>query len=223
MDRTEKRPRRYRSSLRDAQADATRQRVLEAAGRCFASKGFTSTTLGAIAAEAGVSVETVQSHGPKRRLLLAAVETVSAGSDGGRSILDVPEAKAVLEQTDNREALAGLAAFAAELNDRIGRLWQALAAAAQGDPELAAAHAGLQERIRADFVKVVQALQSREGLRTDLKTEELAATLWVLTSPHQYELLVVQARWSKPRYRAWLERVIAEAVCGAEQRPARAG
>ena len=106
MQDQEKRRRRYRSTLRNAQADATRQRVVAAAGRCFAIRGFTATTLGAIADEAGVSVETVQAHGPKRMLLLAAVETASAGVDGGRSILDVPEARAVLEQTSNAEAVA---------------------------------------------------------------------------------------------------------------------
>ena len=81
-------------------------------------------------------METVQAHGPKKRLLLAALEAASAGAEGGRSILELPEAQAVLAQEDAREGLLGLAAFAAELNGRIGRLWQAMAAAAQGDPEI---------------------------------------------------------------------------------------
>ena len=119
MERQDSPPRRYKSVLRTEQANATRHRVLEAAGHCFAAKGFTATTLGAIAAEAGVSVETVQSHGPKRRLLLAALETASAGVDGGRSILEVPGAKAVMAEENVREALTGLAHFAADLNARV--------------------------------------------------------------------------------------------------------
>ena len=206
------RPRRYRSALREEQASATRQRVLESAGRCFASKGFTGTTLGAIAADAGVSVETVQAHGPKKRLLLAALETASAGGEGGRSILEVPEALAVLAQEDARAGLLGLASFAAELNGRIGRLWQAMAAAAQGDPEIASAQAGLQERIRADFLKVARLLQQRGGLRSDIPLEEVALTLWLLTSPYQYEHLVVQAGWTPQRYLAWLQRMLLEAA-----------
>jgi AcrR family transcriptional regulator len=198
--------------LREEQASATRQRVLEAAGRCFAAKGFTATTLGAIAADAGVSVETVQGHGPKKRLLLAALEAASAGEDGGRSILEVPEAQAVLAEEDARAGLLGLASFAAELNGRIGRLWQAMAAAAQGDPEIASAHAGLQERIRTDFRKVAGALQQRGGLRSDVPLEEVALTLWLLTSPYQYEHLVVQAGWTPQRYLAWLQRALLEAA-----------
>lgn len=206
------RPRRYRSALRDEQASATRQRVLESAGRCFAAKGFTATTLGAIAADAGVSVETVQSHGPKKRLLLAALEAGSAGVDGGRSILEVPEAQAVLALENPRDGLLGLAAFAAELNGRIGPLWQAMAAAARSEPDIASAHAGLQERIRADFETIAHALQRRGGLRTDLPLEEVALTLWLLTSPYQHEQLVVQAGWTAERYLAWLQRVLLEAA-----------
>ena len=205
-------PRRYRSALREEQASATRQRVLVSAGRCFAARGFTATTLGAIAEEAGVSVETVQAHGPKKRLLLAALEVASVGVDGGRSILDVPEAQAVLAEHNAREGLLGLASFAAELNGRIGRLWQAVAAAAQGDPEIAAALAGLQERIRAEFLTVARLLQKRGGLRTDLPVEEVALTLWLLTSPYQHEHLVVQAGWTPERYLGWLQRVLAEAA-----------
>ena len=206
------RPRRYRSALRDEQASATRRRVLESASRCFAAKGFTATTLGAIADDAGVSVETVQAHGPKKRLLLAALEAASAGVDGGRSILELPEARAVLAEENARDGLLGLASFAAELNGRIGSLWQAMAAAAQGDPDIASAHAGLQERIRADFLTVARLLQQRGGLRTDLPVEEVALTLWLLTSPYQHEHLVVQAGWTAERYLAWLQRVVLEAA-----------
>ncbi|NJC21469.1 AcrR family transcriptional regulator [Arthrobacter pigmenti] len=204
--------RQYRSALREEQALLTRQRVLEAAGRCFAEKGFTTTTLGAIAEAAGVSVETVQIHGPKRKLLLGALESSSAGVPDVQSILEVPEARAVMEEPDARAALVGLAQFAASLNARIGRLWQAVAAAAQGDAEVAAAYAGLQSRIRADFVKVAEAQVAKGGARTHISTKELADTLWVLTSPYQYELLVTEAGWSEEGYRTWLERIVVESV-----------
>ncbi|WP_028278909.1 TetR/AcrR family transcriptional regulator [Arthrobacter sp. H5] len=205
-------PRQYRSALREEQALLTRQRVLEAAGRCFAEKGFATTTLGTIAEAAGVSVETVQIHGPKKKLLLGALESSSAGVPDVQSILEVPEAQAMMEEPDARAALIGLARFAASLNARIGRLWQAVAAAAQGDADIAAAHAGLQSRIRADFMKVAEAQVAKGGARTDVSTEELAATLWVLTSPYQYELLVTDTGWSEKRYRAWLERMVVQAV-----------
>ena len=217
MPRETSRPRRYRSALRVEQASATRRRVLDSAGRCFAANGFTATTLGAIAADAGVSVETVQAHGPKKQLLLAALEVASAGADGGRSILELPEAQAVLAHQDARDGLLGLASFAAELNGRIGQLWQAMAAAALGDPDIASAHAGLQERIRADFLTIARQLEQRGGLRKDVPVEEVALTLWLLTSPYQHEQLVVQAGWTSERYLSWLQRVLLEAALAPGQ------
>lgn len=157
--------------------------MLEAAGRCFSEKDFTTTTLGAIAEVAGVSVETVQIHGPKKKLLLGTLESSSAGVPDVQSILEVPEAKAVMEEPDARAALVGLARFAASLNARIGRLWQAVAAAAQGDDDVASAYSGLQLRIRADFVKVAEAQVEKGGARADVSTKDMADTLWVLQRP----------------------------------------
>ena len=71
-----RKPRRsYASPLRAAQAAQTRQRILDSAVRLFAEGGYSATTLPDIAAEAEVSVETIQAHGPKRALLLAAFRT----------------------------------------------------------------------------------------------------------------------------------------------------
>ncbi|MDQ1623804.1 MAG: hypothetical protein QOH19_2222 [Actinomycetota bacterium] len=60
--------------------------------------------------------------------------------------------------------------------------------------------------------KIARLLQPRGGLRTDVPVEEMAMTLWLLTSPYQHEHLVVQAGWAADRYLAWLQRVLVEAV-----------
>src|SRR5262249_48744247 len=52
-----KRP--YHSPLRRAQAEETRNRILDAALRLFSGQGYAATTIAAIAAEAGVVPETV--------------------------------------------------------------------------------------------------------------------------------------------------------------------
>ncbi|MDF9276243.1 hypothetical protein P4U43_00375 [Arthrobacter sp. EH-1B-1] len=58
---------------------------------------------------------------------------------------------------------------------------------------------------------MAEAKVAKGGARTDISTDEVAHTLWVLTS-YQYDLLVAEAGWSEKRYRAWLERVVVEAV-----------
>jgi AcrR family transcriptional regulator len=59
-----------RSTYRQEQAAATRDRIADAARRLFASTGYGTTTMDAIAAEAGVAVRTVYSaFGAKREIL----------------------------------------------------------------------------------------------------------------------------------------------------------
>ena len=63
-------PVKSRSTYRQAQAAATRERIAEAARRLFGVAGYGSTSIEAIAAEAGVAVRTVYSaFGTKREIL----------------------------------------------------------------------------------------------------------------------------------------------------------
>src|SRR4029450_10607589 len=69
---TVKPKRRYDSSGRQAQARRTRQVILDAAHRQFLEGGYAATTIAAIAAEAGVSVETIyKAFGGKPALVRA--------------------------------------------------------------------------------------------------------------------------------------------------------
>jgi AcrR family transcriptional regulator len=65
-------PRTYRSSLRHEQASATRARILDATVRVMA-RGLASTSIPAVAREAGVSVPTVYRHFHTKEDLYAAL------------------------------------------------------------------------------------------------------------------------------------------------------
>src|SRR5215467_6301005 len=70
----------YSSARRAQQAEQTRTDVLLAAIRLFGQKGWAGTTLAAIAAEAGVAVETIYTgFSSKKALLLAAMDVAIVG------------------------------------------------------------------------------------------------------------------------------------------------
>src|SRR5689334_7043631 len=95
------RSRTYSSALRSEQAAGTRRRVLAAAGRLFMENGYQGTSLGTIAKEAGVSVDTVQATGAKRDLLLRALEIALVGAETTDPIGDAPgDIAAVLAEQD---------------------------------------------------------------------------------------------------------------------------
>src|ERR1700760_2983677 len=73
-------PRRQHSPLRQAQAAATRLRIIEAAHAEFEARGYEGTRIEDVAARAGVAVPTVyKAFTNKRNLLTAAVTTAMTG------------------------------------------------------------------------------------------------------------------------------------------------
>src|ERR1700744_3054331 len=73
-------PRRRNSPLRQAQAAATRLRIIQAAHTEFEAHGYEGTRIEDIATQAGVAVPTVyKTFTNKRNLLTAAVATAMTG------------------------------------------------------------------------------------------------------------------------------------------------
>ena len=69
----------YRQTSRAAAAEATRERIVDAAMRRFMDEWYDDVTLRAVAADAGVALQTVVNHfGTKDALLETAVERYSA-------------------------------------------------------------------------------------------------------------------------------------------------
>ena len=77
--------RRYNSSGRREQARRTRELLMDTAERQFLDAGYAATTVGGIAAEAGVSVETVyKAFGGKSGLVRAIYDWGLLGPAGAR-------------------------------------------------------------------------------------------------------------------------------------------
>ena len=110
-----KQPRRYWApSIAASRPEQTRQRVLDAAAKLFAERGFESASITAIAAEAGVSPETVYARFHNKRTLLGTlVRRAARRRPGARARAASP--RAVVTATDQR---AQLRLFAADIVPR---------------------------------------------------------------------------------------------------------
>lgn len=111
---------------RSAQREATRRRVLSAAERLFADRGFESTTVREIAAGAGVSVGTVMAVGDKAAILVELFD---------RRI------SALHEQRADRGEPGRTAPSPGRVVDEILALFEPFVALFTGDPELARQYA----------------------------------------------------------------------------------
>jgi AcrR family transcriptional regulator len=195
--------RRYNSSGRQAQARRSREAILDAAQRQFLQGGYAATTIAAIAAEAGVSVETIyKAFGGKPGLVRAIYQRGLAGQE---PVPAFQRSDAMRErETDPKAIMRNWGALASEVSSAVSPIMRLVRAAAVSDPEMAAllraANDTRQERARhhARFLK------QRGYLRQGISLAQATDILWTCTADELYDLLVVQRGWSLPRYARFL-------------------
>ncbi|MFQ5556442.1 MAG: TetR/AcrR family transcriptional regulator [Acidimicrobiales bacterium] len=207
------RARRYDNSRRAQAAEATRRRVVDAAGECFREAGYAATTLGAIASRADVSVETVtKTFGTKRALLRTWFDACVAGPEA------VPVASASwlseLEQQPGFDERVDL--FAAWLTEVFGRVAPAVSvmtAAAHADRVIAEMWAE-ERRRRFSDVTVIAPLVLGDQVPS-MSSDELVDTMYALSEVHLYLVLVEERRWSPARYRDWFATGVKQLIAGS--------
>jgi AcrR family transcriptional regulator len=217
----EAKERRYSMALRDEQTALTRRRILDAAGRLFAERGYPGTTLAGIAAAAGVSVQTIYNLvGGKPALLKAVYDVTLAGDDEPVPMAQRPIFRAVTEAADGRECLANYAVMSRVLGERILPLLRMLMAqAATGDGDLREFADTIDREHAIGTSRVAAHVAERFGLRDGLDARAAADVLWTLTSPEVADRLVNRRNWGWDRYQEWLGTTLADALLGPGREP----
>jgi AcrR family transcriptional regulator len=203
--------------LRQQQAEATRARILESAANLFAAEGYARTTLAKIAAAAGVSAETVQGHGPKAALLIAALEYVGVGVSGEENILNLDVGRNLIAIDDARESVDLVASVVTDVHERTAKLAPALFSGASSDPELDQYLTGFIAGINRQVRRVLDVYRDRGWLRDDVPFDELVETAAVLCSVETFLRMTHRDGWSADDYRRWCRRMLGEAIFGAPQ------
>jgi AcrR family transcriptional regulator len=205
VTRDVKERRRYDASRRREAARETRRAIVEAARRLFLERGYTGTTVAAIAAAAGVSHETVYaSFGPKPALFRHLVEIALSGTD---RLVPGPErdyARQVLAETDPGRLFDIYARAMRETQERLAPLFDVLSDGAQTDPDLRALSDELSER-RVGHMRLLAAhLAEIGGIRQGVSVEMAADVIWLLNSSEVFLLLVRDRHWDPDLFERWL-------------------
>jgi AcrR family transcriptional regulator len=200
----------YASSLRKQQASQTRLRILDAAQRLFAEKGYAATTVEAIAAAAGVAVDTVYaSFGSKRGVLQALLNVRVGGNEAELDLLARAGPQAVQREPDQRAQLAAFAADVSAILERARPVDDIIRGAAAVDAEIATLRGETQAYRYRNMRQLVSWLAAKGPLRDGLTEDDAAAIMWTMTSPEVHGLLRVARGWSRERYAAWLAQGLA--------------
>ena len=211
-----KRRRRYESKRRAEQAEQTRSDIIAAAGVLFRERGY-GVPMTAIAAEAGVVVETVyRIFGSKAGLFTTVVEALLAGgaSRAEVPVEERPAIRAIREEPDPRTQIALYAATQPGIHRRAGPMLRALSDAKATDAELAGMWDELEAWRFAGQARFVAMLAERGALRPDRSIAQASDILWTLCSLALHDLLVLGRGWSAEQYEAWLAAALTHELVG---------
>ncbi len=212
-DATSQPPKRYASPVRDEQARRTRRAIVTAAHDLFLARGYAATTIDAIAEAAHVSRSTVfNSVGGKVALLKLALDWAIVGDDEPIALADRPAIKAILAESDPRQALMLWVRTVSDVAARTTPLGEVLIAAADIDPAAAQLLAEASRNRMLGATLFIRYLASLDGLAAGMTEERAAELCWGLTDGHLYRLLVAQCGWSTADFNRWLSGSLAAAL-----------
>jgi len=195
----------YASALRAEQARLTRARILDAAQRVFADKGYASSTIEAIALTAGVAVDTVYAgFGSKRGLLSSLMDVRVGGDDEPVALLDRSGPQTVRREPSQKRQLEAFAKDITPIIERARPVDDIMRGAAAVDSEIATLRTRIQELRFQNMLKFVSWVTANGPLRGGVSDEAAAAIVWSLTSPDMHRLLRVDRAWTMERYMEWL-------------------
>jgi AcrR family transcriptional regulator len=202
-------------SLRDEQVRLSRAKVLAAARLLFLERGYSGTTVEAVADEAGVSIQTVYNTvGAKAVLLKTVYDVAIAGDDEPVAMADRPGFLALAAETDGRRFLARYARLGREMSERVGPLLAVLLGQVGGAPDLQAWIETIDGERAVGTSHAAQRLAELVALRPGRSAQDAADLLWALTAPETAVRLVFRRDWSWDAYERWLAEAMTDALLG---------
>lgn len=184
-------------------AEETQRAIVEAASALFAENGYHATSIGRIAAAAGVAVQTIYNAvGSKRDVLSRVLDFAAAGN---RAPVPVPQ---FMREDAEREpeptlVLAQLVEFWREALPRTAPVFRTIREAAASDPEIAELERARTAQRLANYGHAARLLAERKALRSEVTLEEAAATIFAIGHPENYRALVLDGGWTNDAWATW--------------------
>jgi len=186
-------------------AEETQRAIVEAAARLFSEQGYHATSIGRIASEAGVAVQTIyNSVGSKRDILSRVLDFAAAGE---RAPVPVPQfmREGAEREPDPRRIVAQLIEFWRDALPRTAPVFRIIREAAAADPEVAALERARTAQRLTNYGHAARLLSRRNALRSGLTIEQAAAAIFAIGHPETYRALVLDGGWADDDWAAWAQ------------------
>jgi AcrR family transcriptional regulator len=193
-------------------SEETQRVIVEAAARLFLEHGYHATSIGRIAAEAGVAVQTIYNAvGSKGDLLSRVLDFAAAGE---RAPVPVPQfmREQAEAEPDPGRIIAQLIEFWRGALPRTAPIFRIIREAAAADPEIAALERDRATQRLRNYQHAAQLLADRDALRPGTTTESAAATIFAIGHPETYRTLVLDGDWDDDTWANWLQATLEAAL-----------
>ena len=181
----------------------TRARIVAAAARLFGEHGYLDTTMAAIAADAGVAVQTLYlAFGSKVAILEAAHDVTVVGDDEPVALLERSWVADLRADPDGPRALELAIANTLRVIERVSPIYGVIQSAA-ADPEVAELLARTKTQRLATLRTLAEMLAAKAGFAAGLSADRAADILYAVVSDELYRVLVVERQWSAEDWKTW--------------------
>jgi AcrR family transcriptional regulator len=171
----------------------------------FLARGYTGTTIAAVAQAGGVSVPTVYKlFGNKARLLKGVFDVAIVGDDEPIPMFQRELVAVIQAEPDPRRKLRIYGEHLATAGPRAGALQLLIRSAAASHEDAAAVWDQMVAERLTGMKEFARHLHDGGYLRLGVSLEDARDVLWVYNSVELYDLLVVQRGWEPERYGRWI-------------------
>lgn len=188
------------------------RQILEAAQRLFTERGYVATSIPAIAAEAGVAVQTIYNAIGSKRAVLGGVVELAVRRPDYPATPSETVGERIRAAQDPARIVGLLVDWLAQANARSAAIYRAIREAAAVEADAAELERTLADQRFGAYGEAAHELARRGGLRPGLTRDHAAATIWTLGHPDSYRYLRHGRGWSERRYRRWLAEQLSAAL-----------
>jgi AcrR family transcriptional regulator len=186
-------------------SEETQRVIVEAASRLFLERGYHATSIGQIATEAGVAIQTIYNTiGSKRDLLSRVLDFAAAGERAPAPVAQSMREQAELEP-DPQQLIAHLIDLWRTALPRTAPIFRIIREVAATDPEIATLDRSRAAQRLTNYGHAATILAQRGALREGLTVEAAASAIFAIGHPETYRTLVLDGDWSTNDWAAWAQ------------------
>lgn len=170
--------------------------MLDAAAALFVREGYLRTTMKAIAAEAGTSVETVYAQGSKTALLLSCADRALGGDDDDVPLTERPAFTDALALPAAADVIEAYVRAMTDVAVRAGGLLVAFEDAAAADAVTAELWAAAERDRKRDLRRLVQTVADRGPLAHGWSIDTATDAVWLVVTSRAAHTALHTLGWS---------------------------